>query len=331
MVEPKSVCLKICGVSGMNETLLNGLLDSAGEFRRRTGCITFPRYFSEPATRSDFVDIIEKQFRLDLAFDGFWFPTSGKGFSSLSDSEWKRLAATGFSWLRLAFHGTEKDHDRFLQREGAWKDLARTARKAEENGIDWFPVVFLNRYNADRYEEIRAAVEKIGSPSLATGWMVPNWQNNPEFDKNRVSYHRIAHLAGERSIWKSERSILKMIDSDEVLASSRVFHIDSGIFYLGCLPCGDVFFAGGCHGEPFTEHRERMVLGSFPENRDISFFLEQAVKRPPEQVKVLSGITFGQLAELYGNADSDTVYRIQDLVVNKWGSMFLKNNHGSGS
>lgn len=331
MTGTESVCIKLCGIEEMNPSLVNAILDSAGRYREETGNTVFPRYFNEATSRNDFVEMIEKQFRLQLTFDSFWFPTNGEGLAILPDSGWKRLAATGFSWLRLAFHGIREEHDAFLDRPGAWDILAGTAAKAEEHGIHWYPVIFLNRHNAHRYEEIRSAVENIGSPSLPAGWMIPNWQNRPEFDINRVSYRQISHLVGENTIWQSETGILKMIASDPVLADSRAFNPDSGIFYMGVSADGGVFYAGGCHGEPFRDHRRKMMLGSFHENQDIGFYLRAAADRLPEQAKVLSEASFGELADRFGDPDSDLVYRIQDLAVNKWGAMLLDQTDFTGS
>ncbi len=318
----RSVCLKIIGVEQMSGSLLNRILDEAGSFSRRTGCTVFPRYFNEATGRDDFVDIMEKQFSLGLTFDSFWFPTNGEGLVKLPDGEWKRLADTGFSWLRLAFHGAGAEHDEFLGKPGAWDTLAKTARKAEEYGIDWFPVIFINRVNAHRYSDIRSAVERMGSPSLAAGWMVPNWQNNPEYDANRVSISQISHLTEERSLWRSEGAIIDMIEQDAVLASSPVFDSNTGISYLGCLPDGRVCYAGGCHGEPFTACRDSMVIGSWNDGDTIDDLL-RAGEDPPEQVKALEKVTFGDLAGSFGVPGGELVYRIQDLVVNKWGSMYL--------
>lgn len=331
MSETESVCLKMCGMDKMDGSLVMKILESAGRFRKDTGCMVYPRYFNEPTRRDDFVEIIEKQFELGLTFDSFWFPTDGSGLASLPDSKWKRLAETGWSWLRLHFHHISEEHDRFLGKPGAWHLLSETARRAEEHSIDWYPVIFINKHNAHRYEEIRSAVERVGSPSLPAGWMVPNWQNNPRYDINRVSYSHISHLVSEKSIWKSEKDIIQMIDSDRILSSSKAFNSDCGVYYLGCLPNGDVYYAGGCHGEPFTQHRDRMILGSFKTGDSIEMLLDRAIKDPPEEVKVLSGVTFGELAEKYGNPQSDLVYRIQDLVVNKWGAMYLNQIDPSGT
>ncbi len=43
----RSVCLKIIGVEEMSGSLLNRILNEAGDFSRKTGCTVFPRYFSE--------------------------------------------------------------------------------------------------------------------------------------------------------------------------------------------------------------------------------------------------------------------------------------------
>ena len=331
MTSTESVCIKICGIERMSSSLINSILDASGRFREKTGYGIYPRYFSEASEREDFVDIIEKQFRLGLTFESFWFPTNGTGLVSRSDSDWKRLFDSGFSWLRLAFHDHGHRHDSFLGRPGAWETLRVTAGRAEKFGIDWYPVIFLNKNNAHRYQEIRTEVERIGSPSLPAGWMIPNWQNRPEYDINRVAYHQISHLVGERSLWKSEGDILKMINSDGILAASRAFNPDSGIFYLGVMADGRVFYAGGCHGEPFTSQRHKMILGSFHENSDIGYYLEKAASNPPEQVRALSEVSFGELAEKYGNPDSNLVYRIQDLVVNKWGTMYLDQIDSTGT
>jgi len=331
MPETVSVCLKMCGIDKMDSGLVMKILESAGRFREETGCMVYPRYFNEPTTRDDFVEIIEKQFDLGLTFDSFWFPTNGSGLATLPDGKWERLAGTGWSWLRLHFHHAGQEHDSFLGKPGAWEILSETARRAEKHGIEWYPVIFINKHNAHRYEEIRSAVERVGSPSLPAGWMVPNWQNNPCYDVNRVSYSQISHLVGEKSQWKSEKDIIRMISSDAVLSSSKAFNTDCGIYYLGCLPNGDVYYAGGCHGEPFTEHSNKMTIGSFLADDRIEVFLERAMSNPPEQVKLLSETTFGELANEFGNPESDLVYRIQDLVVNKWGSQLLNKVYSSRS
>lgn len=331
MAETESVCLKIDQSLLMNNGLISAILDSAGSYKRKTGCLVFPRYFDEVTLRSDFVEIMEKQFGLGLIFDNFWFPTDGRGLAHLSDEKWKKLASTGFSWIRLAIHGTEEEHDRFMGRAGAWNDLLRTAENAEKFGVEWFGVVYLNRHNAASYEKIREQVETMGRPATETGWMVPNWQRNPEFEMRRVSMAQISHLAEERSIWKSEKDIIGMIMSDGILGSNVAFDRFLGTVFLCLGANGEVFFSGGCHGDPFTGHRREMVLGSFPEQQSMDFFVEQYLENPPEPAKLLSDITWGELAEMYGDPQSDLVYRAQDLVVNRWGSMHLEKFHPAGT
>ncbi|HPF33559.1 MAG TPA: hypothetical protein PK907_11135, partial [Candidatus Sabulitectum sp.] len=82
--------------------------------------------------------------------------------------------------------------------------------------------------------------------------------------------------------------------------------------------------AGGCHGEPFTAFRESMVIGSWNDGDTIEDLL-RAGDDPPEQVRALEKATFRELATSFGVPGGELVYRIQDLVVNKWGSMHLSS------
>lgn len=317
------------GSDCMSSELICAILDSAADYKGKTGCTVFPQFFQEPTLHPDFLEIIERQFRLGLTFDNFWFPTNGHGLANMSDEGWARLAKTGLSWIRLSFHGLEEQHDIFTGRKGAFGDLVKTAVKAEEFGLEWFAGVFINRKNAGDYQIIKSCVETIGHPATEVGWMVPQWLGRAECDAMRPTIDQIHHIQDQNPIWKSEESIVENILSDSDLCERKAFDRFFGSVFLGIDPGGRVTFAGGCDGDPFLKHSESMVLGSFPENNDIGFFVNEYLRNPPEPVRILEGITWRELAERYGDPTGRMVFSTRDLVVNKWGSMYLADQLNS--
>lgn len=173
-------CRHCCGEhSSGNDFIDKGLvfdiLESAAAYRNKTGSTVFPRFCLEPAMHPSFVEIIEKQFELDLLFRGFWFNTTGRGLADMSPEQWLRLSRAGFSWLRLGFYGIGESHDAYAGRKGAWEELAATARLADEFGMEWFPVVYLTRENAGGFQGIAREISALGTPALPPGWTIPQW------------------------------------------------------------------------------------------------------------------------------------------------------------
>jgi len=313
------------GGSLMDRKLIFDMLHSSAEHKRNTGCTIFPQFFQEPTVHPDFLEIIERQFELGLSFDNFWFPTNGYGLARMSDDGWERLAKTGLSWIRLTFHGTEHEHDLFVEREGAYSDLLTTAQKAEEFGIEWFAGIFINRENARNYHSIKKAVEAIGHPATEVGWMIPQWLGRAECDRTRPTMDQISGLPAEKPIWRSEESIVKSILSKGNLYETRAFDRFCGTVFLALDPEGRISFAGGCDGDPFMKLTDRMILGSFHENGGLAFYVDEYLNNPPEPVRLLSRVTWGELAQRYGDPSGQMVFNMRDLVVNRWGSLYLED------
>ncbi len=307
----------------MDEKVVLKVLDNLAELREKTGIKVFPMFYDEPTLHPGFLNIIRHQLEMDLIYDQWWFSTNGFGLARMSDDGWTALADMGFSGIRLTFYGTGEEHDRFAGRNGAYDDLIMTIRRADEYGIDWFAGMVLNAENVSNYEETKAAIEGMGTPCTKFGWMLPQSGGRASDNENRVKIEQISHLVRDSKVWKTERDLIQEIFSSSELSSRKALNQLCGNVYLDIDEHLNVFYGGGCDGDPFYFDKSQVLLGNM-NDENIFYSYEKYLNDPPKPVRVLSEVTWRELAEKYGNPDNDEVFHITDLPGRKWSEAYLK-------
>lgn len=307
----------------MDEKVVLKVLDNLVELRDNTGIKVFPMYYDEPTLHPSFLKIMSYQLENNLIFENWWFSTNGYGLARLSDEGWSSLTEKGFEGIRLTFYGIGEEHDRFAGRNGAYDDLIMTIRRAEEYGVNWLAGMMLSSENASNYEETKALVEEIGTPCTPFGWMLPHTQGRAETLNNRVRIHQMSHLLEGKSNWKTEGEFVREILSSEDISARKALNQFCGIIYLDIDQDLNVFFGGGCDGDPFHFCRNQVLLGSIDENGIMACY-EKYMNDPPEPVKILSEVSWGELAERYGDPDNDHVFHVSSLPGLKWAELYLR-------
>jgi len=307
----------------MDEEVILRVLVKLVELREKTGIKVFPMFYDEPTLHPDFLNIMRHQLEQDLIFDQWWFSTNGFGLARMSDDDWTALADMGFSGIRLTFHGIGEEHDRFAGRKGAYDDLISTIRRAEEFDIDWFAGMILNAENVSSYQETKATIEGMGTPSTKFGWMLPQSQGRAADNENRVTIQQVSHLVTGSKGWRTERNLVEDILSSEELSNRRALDPRCGIVYLDVDEDLNVFYGGGCDGDPFHVDRSQVLLGNM-NDCSIHSCYEQYVHNQPMPVRLLSEVTWRELAEKFGDPDNEQVFHVTDLVGRKWSEAYLR-------
>lgn len=309
----------------MDGATVLGILDDLASLKRESGITVFPVFYDEPTIHPDFVSILGHQRALGLIFDDWWFPTNGYGLARLSDEGWRELAGKGLTGIRLTFHGVGERHDRRAGRVGAYDDLVETIRRAECFGLDWFAGMVLNTDNAAEFEETREEIEKLGSPCTRFGWMLPMSQGRAIGTGNRVRLEHVSRLIGPDSGWKTEADHVRAILADEALSGRRARDPDCGMIYFDVDHDLTVTFGGGCDGDPYDGMKAAVSLGNL-RTGSMGQCYRRYLEDPPAPARMLSSVTWGDLAKHYGDTDSDYVYHATDLAGRRWASQYLRDS-----
>ncbi|MCK5036888.1 MAG: radical SAM protein [Candidatus Sabulitectum sp.] len=307
----------------MDEEVVLNVLDSLAELKEKTGAKVFPLYYDEPTLHPGFMNIVKYQVEKGLVYDQSWFPTNGYGLARLSDKNWAALKDMGFDGIRLTFHGVGEDHDMLAGRKGAYNDLVKTVQKAEQFGIDWFAGMILNRENAASYENTKSEVEKIGTACSPFGWMLAQSQGRAK-DTSRVKMQHIQHLLKGTSGWITEKQLIENIVASPDLQARKAHNHICGVVYLDIDEDLNVYYGGGCDGDPFHDYKNQVLLGNL-NKESIHQCYEAYLNNPPRPVKLLSEISWGELAEKYGDPNNELVHHTTDLTGRKWSEAYLKD------
>ncbi|MCK5117662.1 MAG: hypothetical protein KAR44_13785 [Candidatus Aegiribacteria sp.] len=111
---------------------------------------------------------------------------------------------------------------------------------------------------------------------------------------------------------------------DNELSSRKALNQLCGIVYLNIDEDLNVFYGGGCDGDPFQVDKNQVLLGNM-NDCGIHSSYEKYLNDPPKPVTLLSEVTWGELAEKYGNPDNDEVFHITDLTGRKWSESYLRD------
>lgn len=300
------------------------VLDELAELKARLGTVVFPMFFDEPTIHPSFKQIMKHQLSKGLIYDDWWFSTNGYGLARMSDADWKELADSGFDYIRLAFHGTGEKHDDLVGRRGAYEDLLTTIHKAEKHNVSWLAGMYLNSENQTTYEETRDAVSSLGTPCTEFGWMLPQSQGRVLEKDNRVTSNQISRLLIDKHGWVSESEFTEKILTNADFGQRTARDTKCGIVYLDIDEDLNVFFGGGCDGDPFGFMKDRMLLGNL-RKQDIHACYQKYLNNPPEPLGVLNELTWRELALKYGNQSNDQVFYYLDLIGRKWSEAYLRD------
>ncbi|MBN1355655.1 radical SAM protein [bacterium] len=290
-------------------------------------------FYDEPTYHPQFLDFMEKASGLGLIGEQFFLATNGSILAQASDDTWTRLGDTGCACLQLTFYGLEKTHDVFAGRKGAFRDIVRTIHRATEHGLEWYAGVILH---PDNVRELPVTLDTVRSYDpegrARVGWFPFLWQGRGR-EAKRIRFGQYAALpTGLREkagMFMQEKDVVERILSSPELAdqhpmasgcSAVVFHVDVEL---------NVYWGGSCDsggiGWAVPEIKREFCLGTLNE-AGFQPFLQAYRMKTPRPLKLLSSVTWGELASRYGNRRGDEIYFLRDLPENKWLAAYLIEN-----
>ncbi len=284
--------------------------------------------FEEPTVHPSFVEIMQMQGRLGLIREeSFFLPTNGYGLARLDPDGWESLVGCGVSWLQLTFYGTGEGHDAFAGRRGAFDDLARTIRSADEHGMKWYAGVMIHSGNVHDYACTADTISSLGTPAKPVGWFTMGWQGRGADGRLRIRAGDLALLPDRRGLWRTEGEIVGEILDDPGECSRKAIQDTCGMTYLEVAHDLSVFYGGACDSDPFWACRGRVGLGKLDES-GFDGILARLDSDPPEPVRLLGEVTCGELAERYGDPRGAMIFHRGDLIRHKWASEYLRETLG---
>lgn len=160
----------------------------------------------------------------------------------------------------------------------------------------------------------------MGTPCSEFGLMLPQSQGRAANSNNRVTMQHIGHLIKNSNVWKTEKSLILQISDSTDLSDRKALNHLCGIVYLDIDENLNVFYGGGCDGDPFHFAKDQVLLGNL-KSESIHSCYEKYLNNPPKPVRLLSEITWGELAKKYGDPDNERVYHNHisiDAVNMRW-------------
>lgn len=300
------------------------ILDQLADLKAELSTIVFPMYYDEPTTHPSFKQIMLYQLKKDLVYEESWLSTNGYGLARMSDNDWIELAEAGLKNVRLTFHGIGEMHDRLAGRDGAYEDQLASISKAEQHKVSWLAGMMLNSENQSMYEETKRTITELGTPCTEFGWMIPHVQGRAVQSSNHVKAFQISRLLkGKEDYWYAEGDFVQKVLSNPDLCNRTSRDNRCGIVYIDVDEDLNVFFGGGCDGDPFCFVKERVFLGNL-EKSTMSSCYHKYLNEPPEPVRLLEQITWGELAEKFGDKENDEVFFLSSLPGRRWPAMYLR-------
>ena len=264
--------------------------------------------FDEPTHHPRFLDILQRAADLDLLPEGFFVATNGSILAHRPDAYWEAVRQAGLRSLQLTLYGLEATHDAFAGRTGAFRDVVTTARRGLAHGME---LVIQVIWHADNTAELAQTLDFARGldPSGATraGYFVFAWQGRGRRARRprRVDY---ARLPGDlkRRLWVEEREAVGRICADAQLAARRADELRCQSLVLDVEHDLRVYGGGACDtggvAGAVPELRREFALGTL-DARGLGPLLEAYLREPPRAIRWLREITWGELAERYGDRD----------------------------
>jgi MoaA/NifB/PqqE/SkfB family radical SAM enzyme len=287
--------------------------------------------YDEPTTHPQFLDIYERAAELGLMWEGVFVATNGSILAKAPDEVWQRLKKTGISNLQLTAYGLEQTHDAFAGRPGAFKGVVATIQRAMGYGIDWCAGVVLHADNADELEATISYFRELEPSGKGTvGWYPFSWQGRGR-DAARIrreQYERLpeSFRQGRTSLVDEGEAVARILDDPELAerrASDPVceklgFQVDRDLRIY----CGGACDSAGILGAA-PELADQFCLGKLGDDGFMPL-LEAYLEARPRGIKLLEEVTWGELAERYGDRDNDEIYWLNDLPMHKWAAAYLR-------
>lgn len=297
--------------------------------------VTFFLY-DEPTNHPQFIEIMEWAAQMGLIGDQFFLPTNGSILAKASDETWERLRKAGCDCLQLTVYGLEQTHDVFAGRRGAFQNIVATTRRAREHGIEWYAGIVLHPGSVRELEDTIACVKDLDpSGTSRVGWYPFLWQGRGK-DASRVRAREYAQLPAEvrerRPFLVEEREAIDRILDSRELSGRRAsesmcpvltFHVDRDLRVF----CGGACDSGGI-AAVVPELSGEFYMGMLSE-KGFGSLLEAYRQRLPRSIRLLDEVTWGELAEKYGDRTNDEIYHLNDLPENKWAAAHLLEALGS--
>ena len=285
--------------------------------------------YDEPTNHPQFVEIIERAAELGLLHEDFFIPTNGSILARSSDDTWKRLKDAGMNWLQFTLYGLEQTHDQFAGRRGAFQNVITAANRATEHGIGWYVGVIFHAGNANELADtIEYARNLDPSGNARVGWYSFFWQGRGRSARRprAADFDSLPETVRKNDRWIEEREAVRRIleshdmsarSAGEPICDSLVLEVDHDMQVF----CGGACDSGGIAGA-VPELRQEFALGYL--GRDgLLPLLEAYQRRPPRVLQVLTDVTWGELAERYGDRENDEIYYLTDLPLHKWAAAHL--------
>jgi len=287
--------------------------------------------YDEPTTHPQFLDIYERAAELGLMWEGVFLATNGSILAKAPDDVWQRLKKTGISYLQLTAYGLEQTHDAFAGRPGAFKGVVSTIQRAMGYGMDWCAGVVLH---ADNVDELEATVSHLKgldpSGKAAVGWYPFSWQGRGRDAKRvrREQYARLPESTTQRrtSLVEEREAVARILENADLAgrhASDRAceklgFQVDRDLRVF----CGGACDSAGIVGAA-PDLAGQFCLGKLGDDGFLPL-LEAYLEARPQGIRLLEQVTWGELAEQYGDRANDEIYWLNDLPTHKWAATYLR-------
>lgn len=300
-----------------------GILEQAAELKKQLPMVAL-FYLYEPTVHPQFLEIFEKQSELGLLWDDYFFFSNCYGLARLDDAGWQRLKDAGMDCIQMVFHGVGSDHDATVGRRHAYIDLVRTIRKAEEYDINWAAGVVVRSEIVDKVRVIIDTIRKLGGKDSDVNCFVFNWLGRGAADELRPVEKDLQKLPLDQEYWKSERRCIEDILGNTLLSNRQVSEQLFNHVLMEVFSDHRVYCAGGCDSAPPVEFLPFLELGTLDE-KGLLPFVEGYARELPLPMKLLKGVTWGDLAERYGDRNNDHLYHMQSISRQKWATLFLRD------
>ncbi|MCD4654976.1 radical SAM protein [bacterium] len=280
------------------------------------------QYFDEPTIHPKFMDIFEKQAELDLMWDGFFIPTNGSGLARMSEDGWKRFGKIENIELQLTFYGLGKKHDDFAGRKGAYDDLVKTLTMAARNEISSYCGIVAYPEIVNDLPKIKQEIVSLGHGNGGVGWYISGWQGRGADPKLRPGIDDIEKLRLPIAHFKSEKQHIETILETPDIGARSATETLCNFVSLEIQSDMSVVYGGGCDHAPPPELLPHLVIGNLKEE-GFDVLVKKYLEDPPKAFRILDQVTWGELAEKYGDRDNDAIFFINDLVGNKWATQYI--------